>query len=343
MYGCAPIIIILAKSVSIRPAFKIFGAIATMNVPIPSAPPRFAVCLAAYNGSAYVAEQVNSILAQRGVHLHIFVSVDVSTDGTEAILRKWASTEERLTVLPGGRRFGGAGPNFYRLLQDVDLRDFDYLSFADQDDIWHPEKLRRAHTVLNETGAAGYSSNFTAFWPTGVERFVNKASAQRAWDFLFESAGPGCTYVLRTDLAMELQNFIRGADAQTLKKIDYHDWLTYAFARSRNFRWEIDSWSSMRYRQHANNQIGVNAGWRSFWLRAGKVVGGYGFAQSALIEDLIGPGSTSLNGRPARVGRLGYLSIALRARHCRRRSVDQVLFFISCLILAIVNPSMSQP
>lgn len=306
-----------------------------------SALPRFAVCLAAYNGMSYVAEQVESILSQQGVSLQIFVSVDVSTDGTEAFLLEWAKSEERLTILPGGRRFGGAGPNFYRLLHDVDLRVFDYLSFADQDDVWHAEKLVRAHRVLSESGAAGYSSNFTAFWPTGVERFVNKANPQRAWDFLFESAGPGCTYVLRADLAGELQEFIRGADVRLLK-VDYHDWLTYAFARSRNFRWEIDNWSSMRYRQHASNQIGVNSGWRSFWHRVRKILGGYGFAQSALIADLIRPGSALLMLRPRLAGRLGYLSMAFRAPQYRRRPLDQVLFFVSCFLLAIVNPPKGQ-
>jgi len=128
---------------------------------------RFAVCLAAYNGMAFIAEQIESILLQKNVAVQIFISVDLSTDRTEYRLAEWALTESRLTLLPFGKRFGGAGPNFYRLLRDVDLSDFDYVSFADQDDIWHPEKLWRAHSLMTEQGALGYSSNFTAFWPAG--------------------------------------------------------------------------------------------------------------------------------------------------------------------------------
>lgn len=301
-------------------------------------PPRFAVCLAAYNGIAFMVEQIESILLQSNVDIQVFISVDQSTDGTEVHLTEWALSEPRLTLLPLGQKFGGAGPNFYRLLRDVDLTGFDYLSFADQDDVWHPEKLWRAHCLMTQQSAVGYSSNFTAFWPNGETRLVNKAWPQRASDFLFESAGPGCTYVLHSTLAIPLQQFVRDADMNLLR-VDYHDWLAYAFARSHNFPWVIDSWSSMQYRQHAHNQIGVNAGWRSFWLRVKKILNGYGFDQSLLIADLIGASPLPVVQQGLRSGRLGYLWLALRATQCRRKRIDQLWFFISCVLLAMIKPA----
>lgn len=300
--------------------------------------PRVAVCLAGYNGMAYIAEQIESILLQRNVEIRIFISVDQSSDGTEKRLAEWALIAPRLTLLPFGRHFGSAGPNFYRLLREVDLSEFDYLSFADQDDIWHPEKLWRAHSVMTAQNAVGYSSNFTAFWPSGVARIVNKAWPQRTWDFLFESAGPGCTYVLHSSLALPLQQLVRNADKSVLR-VDYHDWLTYAFARSHNYPWVIDSWSSMQYRQHAHNQIGVNAGWRSFWLRARKILNGYGFEQSLLIADLVHASALPVVQRGLHGGRLGYLWLAMRATQCRRKRIDQMWFFISCVLLAVFKPA----
>lgn len=300
--------------------------------------PRFAVCLAAYNGTAYIAEQIQSILNQKGVEFHLFISVDASTDGTENLLAKWSLSESRLTLLPFGEHFGGAGRNFYRLLRDIDLTGFDYLSFADQDDLWHLDKLWRAHCVLTAEKALGYSSNFTAFWPSGKTRLINKAWPQRAWDYLFESAGPGCTYVLQRSLALALQNMVRGAD-KSLLRVDYHDWLAYAFARSHSFPWVIDSWSSLQYRQHAHNQIGVNTGGRSFWLRVRKILSGYGFEQSLLISDLVQASSLPVVQRGLQGGRLGYLWLALHATQCRRRRIDQLWFFGSCVLLAIVKPA----
>jgi rhamnosyltransferase len=300
--------------------------------------PRFAVCLAAYNGMAYIVEQIESILLQKNVAVQIFISVDQSTDGTEDYLTEWALSESRLTLLTFGQRFGGAGPNFYRLLREVDLTGFEYLSLSDQDDLWHPEKLWRAHSLMTAQNAAGYSSNFTAFWPAGRLRLVNKAWPQRTWDFLFESAGPGCTYVLHSSLAIPLQKLVRNANKRLLS-VDYHDWLAYAFARSHNFPWVIDSWSSMQYRQHAHNQIGVNAGWRSFWLRVRKILNGYGFEQSLLIADLVQASSLPVVQQGLRSGRSGYLWLALRATQCRRKRIDQLWFFISCVLLAMIKPA----
>ena len=305
---------------------------------VQEAPPRICVFLAAYNGMAFIEEQIESILGQKGIDIQIFISVDQSTDGTYDRLEEWSQSESRLTLLPVGKKFGGAGPNFYRLLKDVELTGFDYLSFADQDDLWLPDKLWRAHCLMKEQGATGYSSNFTAFWQNGTTRLINKAWPQRTWDFLFESAGPGCTYVLHSSLALPLQNMVRKAD-NSLLLIDYHDWLIYAFARAHNFSWVIDSWSSMKYRQHAHNQIGVNSGWRSFWLRVRKILSGYGFEQSLLIADLVHVSPLPVVQHGLCGGRLGYLWLALRANQCRRRPIDQVWFFISCVLLALFEPA----
>lgn len=300
--------------------------------------PRIAVLFAAYNGLAYIEAQVDSILRQVGVDVTIFLSVDRSSDDTHAWCLALDGSHPNVHLLPYGERFGGAGPNFYRLLRDVDLTGFDYLSFSDQDDIWHPEKLWRAHSLMVSEKAAGYSSNFTAFWPSGEIRMVDKAQRQRTWDFLFESAGPGCTYVLNSSLALPLQQLVRDAGGKVLR-VDYHDWLTYAYARFHGYPWVIDTWSSIKYRQHLHNQIGVNAGWRSFWLRAKKILNGYGFEQSLLIADLVQASALPLVQWGLCRGRVGYLWLALRATQCRRKRTDQMWFFISCVLFALFKPA----
>lgn len=300
--------------------------------------PCFAVFLAAYNGMDFIAGQIESILCQKNVDLQIFISVDQSSDGTEDFLAHWAQSESRLTLLPFGQQFGGAGPNFYRLIKEVDLTGFDYLSFADQDDLWHPEKLWRAHRVMTEHGALGYSSNVTAFWPSGKTQVVNKAQPQQCLDFMFEAAGPGCTYVLKRSLALAFQQSLVRAD-EKLPRVDYHDWLIYAFARANHYKWIIDNWSSMHYRQHANNQLGVNTGWKSYWLRVRKVLAGHGFEQSLLIANVIHAASTPVVKAGLQGGRSGYLWLACRANQCRRRRIDQLWFFSLCLVFAMAKPS----
>jgi rhamnosyltransferase len=299
-------------------------------------PPTFAIFLAAYNGMHYIEEQIRTILQQKYVHLQIYISVDQSTDGTEKFLTEWALSEPKLTLLPFGERFGGAGLNFYRLLREVNLSSFEYISFADQDDLWHPEKLWGAHRLMTEQCALGYSSNVTAFWPNGYTRKINKTQPARTFDYMFEAAGPGCTYVLHRKLALSIQQMVLRAD-ENLLHVVYHDWLIYAYARANNFPWIIDKWSSMQYRQHENNQIGVNVGWRSYWLRVRKMLSGHGFEQSLLIANLVHATSLPVVKKGLLGGRLGYLWLALHANQCRRRHLDQLWFFILCVLFSMTK------
>jgi len=294
--------------------------------------PRIAVLLAACNGMAWLPEQLESILGQQEVAVTVFISVDRSTDGTEDWLGERAASDARLVLLPGGR-FGSAALNFYRLIGDVDFTAFDFVSLADQDDIWLPGKLRRAVDWLDRHGADGYSGNVIAFWPDGREMAVDKAQPQVAADFVFEAAGPGCTYVIRNRLAVALQVFLH-AQATPGGGVFAHDWLIYAFARARGFRWMIDPQPHMRYRQHQSNQTGVNAGVRAFIKRAAMVGNGWAFEQAAIVARLVGAGtlpvSTWLGG-----GRTGLIRLSLHARQCRRRRRDQLLFFASCWLRAL--------
>jgi len=271
-----------------------------------------------------------------GVRVTIFVSVDQSTDGSETWLDQRAVADNRIVLLPHGAVFGGAAANFFRLLRMVNFAEFDCVSLADQDDVWHTHKLQRACRQLQASGAEGYSSNVWAFWPNGRRVSIVKSQPQVAWDFLFEAAGPGCTYVLRQPLALALQGFLQLHHAR-LQQVGLHDWFIYAYARSHGWRWLIDPEAHMDYRQHSSNQVGANQGWIAMRYRAGLVINGWALSQAALIAGILGLQHTafvaSWQGRPI----TGLLKLALQARLCRRRRRDQVFFGLSCLLLAAVH------
>ena len=109
-----------------------------------------------------------------------------------------------------------------------------------------------------------------AFWEDGKEMIINKSSLQARYDYLFEAAGPGCTYVLKKDLAISLQKFI-SENWENVNKVELHDWFIYAFARENNYKWHIDEKPSMRYRQHTSNQVGANDGLKAKLKRLKKV------------------------------------------------------------------------
>lgn len=298
--------------------------------------PRFAVCLAAFNGRRWLTEQMDSILKQEDVCLTIFVSVDSSADGTEEWIDQVAKHNENVVVLQHGLHFGGAAPNFFRLLGEVNFSDFDYVSLADQDDIWLPEKLFHAHQLLSKTGADAYSSNVMAFWPDGRKLLIEKSQPQVQWDFLFEAAGPGCTYVVRKDLACAIQSLIRLRWSE-IRQVGLHDWFVYAYVRANGYQWVIDDQPGLLYRQHEKNQVGVNVGWRASLHRARKILGGWGLSQSALIAELVGLGNDPFVQRWSNGSRTGLLSLSLHAWQCRRRLRDKLLFALSCTALLLLG------
>ena len=231
---------------------------------------KIAVLLASYNGVKYIKEQVDSILNQKEVDVTIFISDDLSTDGTIEYLQDIYKDFKNIVYLPSGSKFGGAGKNFFRLIKDVDFSSFDFISFVDQDDIWYEDKLIRAIKTIEDKQLDAYSSNVLAFWEDSKEMIINKSSLQARYDYLFEAAGPGCTYVLKKDLAISLQNFIC-ENWEDVNKIELHDWFIYAFARENNYKWHIDEKPSMRYRQHTSNQVGANDGLKAKLKRLKKV------------------------------------------------------------------------
>ncbi|QEE60859.1 glycosyltransferase family 2 protein [Salinibacterium sp. dk2585] len=103
------------------------------------------VALATYNGERFVAEQVESILAQSRRPDELLVADDGSTDATLDIIRathEAAGSGVRLRVLdPGGRL--GVTKNFERA---VSACEGDLIVLSDQDDVWHPDRLERAAT-----------------------------------------------------------------------------------------------------------------------------------------------------------------------------------------------------
>ena len=158
---------------------------------------KIAVLLASYNGVKYIKEQVDSILNQKEVDVTIFISDDLSTDKTIEYLQDIYKDFKNIVYLPSGSKFGGAGKNFFRLIRDVDFSSFDFISFVDQDDIWYDDKLIRAINTIKDKQIDAYSSNVLAFWEDGKEMIINKSSLQARYDYIFEAAGPGCTYVLK--------------------------------------------------------------------------------------------------------------------------------------------------
>ncbi|MGN6527489.1 MAG: glycosyltransferase [Burkholderiaceae bacterium] len=301
--------------------------------------PRVLVLMATFDGAAWVAEQLESILAQQRVEVAIRLADDCSRDDTLACVRAVEARHPGVPVSVVARAVpsGSAGANFRRLLAETEVEAFDYVALSDQDDLWDADHLARGCEALDRNGCAGYSCAVRTFG-AGEEAVLRQVTRMRALDFLFEGAGQGCTFVMTAALAARVRAVCR-EHSREVAALHYHDWLVYLVARTAGARWFFDPHPSLRYRQHGSNEIGarnaraalarrlalIRNGWYAEQVRAATVLAcrlAPGNAALAHFERLLGS-------RPGAMRRLRLAAAMLRVS--RRRAVDVCMLVASAL------------
>lgn len=214
---------------------------------IESQVPRVLVMVSTYNGAAFLEEQLQSIKAQEGVNVSIIVRDDGSSDGTQSVLEKWAGKDfswyQRNNV--------GWRESFMQLLNDSS--EYDYYAFADQDDVWLPDKLERAISCLRTLpeGPQLYFSNLT-IWKNGKSEGLAKSPELKfdKYRCCVQCLSTGNTMVFNTVLADIIKS---NPHPGYLLAHDY--WIYQAGILLGSVYY--DPQSRILYRQHGDNQVGV--------------------------------------------------------------------------------------
>lgn len=241
----------------------------------PSAePPCVTILLCTFNGERFLEAQLASLEQQSHPNWRLIVSDDGSSDATLSIIERFAARIPHPVEVRSGPRCGPAG-NFLALAADPQVEG-DYFAFCDQDDVWHPQKLSRSlhwlraiesetpavyggrtHLVGIDGGHIGYAPRFGKL-PTFANALAqsiagaNTMMFNRATKRLFEQTG-----------ALDIVS---------------HDWWAYQLVCGSGGILLYDEDPQLDYRQHGENHIGCNQGWRAQWKRFGMILAG-GFAR----------------------------------------------------------------
>ncbi|MCD7099307.1 glycosyltransferase [Stenotrophomonas sp. MMGLT7] len=294
------------------------------------------VVLGVYNGKVWLKEQIDSILNQQGVRVSLIVGDDCSGDGSADFIE--SQYLEVCEIVRFKEQSGGAGQNFLRLLKIIDTGKCDYVAFSDQDDIWSHNKLLSAVGKLESSSVAGYSCAVEAFWADGSAKMLRQNPNVTDIDFLFEGAGQGCSFVLRSDFVAQVQKVLRNPRLN-YSGVHYHDWFIYAISRALDRGWIFDSDSYLKYRQHGGNDTGARGAWSGVKKRLQLIRSGWYVSQVRLIAAAIieigGPGVIPKDfavilDRPDSIQRR--LSFAcLLFKRGRRRLSDRAVLAISAI------------
>ncbi|QFQ87467.1 glycosyltransferase [Paracoccus kondratievae] len=234
--------------------------------------PPITIAMASYNGARFIRAQLDSLAAQSISDWKLIVSDDGSTDGTRQIVAEFARTRPsgQVELIDGPRQ--GSTRNFLHLTQRVDAGG--WLAYADQDDVWLPDRLERGVAFLHgRIDAAIYAARTTicdeALNPlAAAPHFPGPFTFRNA---LIQACLPGNTILANSQAIRLLQATAPAAEAAGIIS---HDWWAYQILSGAGASIMRDRAQVLLYRQHRKNLMGRNDTARAKAARASMLING---------------------------------------------------------------------
>ncbi len=229
--------------------------------------PLILILLPVFNGEHYLAEQLDSVFAQRHDNIMLVCRDDGSTDKSVAILAKYLTAHsEKMLLLEDALGNLGASGSFSLLMQWAlkymqSCSQKVYVALADQDDIWHGDKLTctlqimtaaesgqvpvLVHSDLNVVDKQGQLMSPSLMVYQGLDPARTSFSAQ-----LVSNTVTGCSVLMN-------QALLHKALPVPVDAL-MHDWWLSLVASCFGKLLFIDQ-SLVEYRQHDSNTLGARA------------------------------------------------------------------------------------
>jgi glycosyltransferase involved in cell wall biosynthesis len=197
------------------------------------------VVLCTYNGEKFLEQQLNSIINQSYPNLEIIIFDDASTDGTKLILQKYQQ-HSNIHIHFNEKNVGFAR-NFERAVSKATA---EYICFADQDDIWMPEKTEMLYNNIGNHSMIYSNSLLIDKEGKSLDKFLSDfRKLQNIYDsrsFVFLNAVTGHTMMMKRAVLEK---------GLPLPEFCYHDWWFAIIAANMNGIIYLDKVLT-HYRQH---------------------------------------------------------------------------------------------
>lgn len=180
---------------------------------------KVAVVMSTYNGAKYVKEQIDSILNQTYKNIELVIRDDGSSDNTVKIIEGYQKKYTNIKLITGKNL--GFIKSFFELLR---LAEADYYSYADQDDVWMPNKIELAVKELNKLDNSKPNLSFgnSDYYDENMN-LMSEGEKHRKYSFrmaLFACVTQGMTMTInKTTRDLIVKN--------PPKTCFFHDWWTY--------------------------------------------------------------------------------------------------------------------
>lgn len=224
---------------------------------------RVQVLLSTYNGEKYIKEQLDSILAQKGVEVSILIRDDGSTDSTISIIDNYCASNSDIKLIKGTNK--GACQSFFELFKEADT-GYDYYALADQDDYWYDNKLIVACETLAKIDNKENKPLLYCCEADITDEHLNASrKVKEATDSkptAFSAKKPGFGNALIENIARG-GSVIFNSTLLGMVRIEaptdcyMHDWWLYLIATCFG-KVVYDNHAYYKYRQHKDNVLGAS-------------------------------------------------------------------------------------
>jgi teichuronic acid biosynthesis glycosyltransferase TuaG len=111
--------------------------------------PLISIITPCYNSAGFLAQTIESVIAQTYKNWEMIIVDDCSTDASFDIALNYAAKDERIKVYRTEQNCGAA----LARNKAIKLSQGEYLAFLDSDDIWLPEKIERQLQFMRENNS----------------------------------------------------------------------------------------------------------------------------------------------------------------------------------------------
>lgn len=112
--------------------------------------PTVSVVMPVYNGEAFIAESIRSVIQQSYQNWELIVVDDASVDTSVDRVKALCSDDERIRLIQLERNSGAA----FARNKAIERARGQYIAFLDSDDLWLPHKLERQLAFMQAVSAA---------------------------------------------------------------------------------------------------------------------------------------------------------------------------------------------
>lgn len=214
------------------------------------------IAMATFNGERFLAAQLQSLADQDMLPAELVVCDDLSTDATVDIVTAFAAHAPFAVRLYRNETRLRFSDNF---IKAIGLCRERYIAFCDQDDLWHPDKVRKSVERLQSSGALMCAHRVDLIDRSGT-RFGSALNRSHALMLHGSACSPwgvflGFTCTIDRRLSDLIDPALRPPDLIEYDRPMSHDRWFYFLAAAFGSVTYIDE-SLAQYRQHDKNVFG---------------------------------------------------------------------------------------